>query len=98
MVRLHFQTTDEFTELFKAKKIATTDSIVSGIEKAMQGNKRTANLFELSFGDTERMFEISLPKNQWVNALESCLEHYHELGKSDEAIDTWKLLEAAKLW
>jgi hypothetical protein len=98
MVRLHFETTEEFTELFKAKKVATTQSIVIGIEKAMQGNTKSAGLFEVTFADTERMFEISLPRNQWVDALESCLEHYHELSLADEAIDTWKLLEAAKLW
>ena len=98
MVRLHFETTEEFTELFKAKKVATTESIVTGIEKAMQKNAKSAELFEVTFGDTDRMFEISLPRSQWVDALESCLEHYHELSLADEAIDTWKLLEAAKLW
>jgi len=98
MVRLHFETTEEFTELFKAKKVATTQSIVTGIEKAMQSNIKSAGLFEVTFADSERMFEISLPRNQWVDALESCLEHYHELSLADEAIDTWKLLEAAKLW
>ena len=98
MIRLHFETTEEFTELFKAKKVATTESIVTGIEKAMQKNVKSAELFEVTFGDTDRMFEISLPRSQWVDALESCLEHYHELSLADEAIDTWKLLEAAKLW
>lgn len=98
MVKLHFNTTEEFDVLFKSKTKSVTDSIVLGIEKAMQEGKRTANLFEITFADSERMFEISLPKSQWEQALEQCLEHYHSLDLANESIDTWKLLEAAKVW
>ena len=98
MVKLHFKTTEEFEGLFKSKKKSVTDSIVMGIEKAMQKGRRTANLFEVSFADTEVMYEISLAKSQWEPALEQCLDHYHSLSLSDEQIDTWKLLEAAKVW
>lgn len=98
MIKIHFENTDEFEELFKAKKKATTDSIVTGINDAMQRNDRSALLFEITFEQVDRMFEISLPQSQWVTALESCLDHYHELEETDLAIDTWKLLEAAKVW
>lgn len=98
MVKLTFNNTQEFEDLFKNRKREVTDGIVFGIEKAMQGNKRTALLFEISFVDYSRMFEISLPQSQWVSALEACLQHYHDMELSDEAIDTWRLLEAAKAW
>ena len=98
MIKIHFENTDEFEELFKSKKKATTDSIVTGINDAMQRNDRSALLFEITFEQVDRMFEISLPQSQWVTALESCLDHYHELEETDLAIDTWKLLEAAKVW
>ena len=98
MVKLHFETTEEFEDLFKSKKKSVTDSIVLGIEEAMQSNKRSAGLFEVTFEKTEMMYEISLPCSQWVQALDKCLEHYHTLGLADEQIDTWKLLEAAKAW
>lgn len=98
MVKLHFETTEEFEGLFRSKKKSVTDGIVLGIEEAMQGNKRTAGLFEVTFEQAEMMYEISLPSSQWVQALEKCLEHYHTLGLADEQIDTWKLLEAAKSW
>ena len=96
MVRLHFNTTEEFEELFKSKKRATTDAIVNGIELALANNKKTAPLFEITFQETQRAFEISLPQAEWANALESCLDHYHHLQEADDAIDTWKLLEAVK--
>ena len=98
MVKLHFNSTDEFDTLFKSKTRGVTDSIYSGIEEAMQGNKRTAMLFQITFEDADTMYEISLPQSQWVNALEKCLEHYHALDLTDQQIDCWKLLEAAKAW
>lgn len=98
MVKLHFTSTEEFEGLFKRKNISVTRSIVQGIEEAMQGNKRTALLFEITFEDADNMYEISLPQSQWVIALESCLEHLHAQNLADEEIDCWKLLEAAKSW
>ena len=98
MVKLHFNTTEEFEVLFKRKDLSVTKSIICGIEKAMQAGKKTAPLFEISFDKADNMFEISIPQSQWVIALESCLKHLHSLNLSDEQIDCWKLLEAAKAW
>ena len=98
MVTLHFNDPSEFESLFKQKTKSVTDSIVQGIENAMQQNKRTALLFQITFAEYEQAYEISLPHSQWVFALENCLEHYHALELPDEQIDCWKLLEAAKAW
>ena len=98
MVKLHFESSEEFEGLFKHKKKSVTDSIVMGIEEAMQANKRSAELFEITFESSEMMYEITLPSSQWVTALEACLDHYHKLNLPDDEIDTWKLLEAAKAW
>ena len=97
MTNLHFESAEEFADLFKRKSIKVTNAIVKGIEKALSENKNTALLFLLNFQDTEQAFEISLPESQWVVSLESCLEHYHQLNMQDEQIDTWKLLEILKI-
>lgn len=97
VVKLHFNTTEEFEGLFKRKTLSVTRSIVSGIEKAMQANKRTAPLFEITFDQVDMMYEISLPKSQWLGALENCLEHLHAEDLADEQIDCWKLIEAVKV-
>lgn len=96
MVKLHFNTTEEFAEVFTSKKLEVTRAIVEGIEKAVITNSRTALLFEVSFTTVDNMFEISLPKSQWQPSLQACLDHFHELNLADEQIDTWKLLEAVK--
>lgn len=99
MVKLHFKSPEEFEGLFTKKTLAVTRSIVQGIELAMQKNgTRTAPLFEITFEGADSMYEISLPRSQWVQALESCLEHLHAKDLSDEQIDCWKLLEVAKAW
>lgn len=98
MVKLHFYSPEEFETLFKRNSIEITNAIVKGIQNAMEERKRTAPLFEITFEDVENLYEISLPQSQWASALQSCLDHYHKEEMTDEAIDTWKLLEAAKVW
>ena len=97
MVKLHFNSPEEFSSIFKRQSIKVTNAIVEGIELAMTDRKRTAMLFEITFEEHDNLYEISLPSSQWPQALQSCLDHYHQEGMADEAIDTWKLLEAAKL-
>lgn len=96
MKKIHFKSTDEFEVLFKKKTTAVTDAIVEGIEQAVADRKKSADLFQISFDGVEMLYEIALPQNQWEHALQSCLDHYHDQNKTDECIDTWKLLEAVK--
>ena len=98
MVNLHFENLEEFTVLFKEKNKEVSDAIRIGVEQAMMKRKKTAKLSQLTFADADDAYEITLPKVIWESALESCLNFYHENDHGDEAIDTWKLLEAIKLW
>lgn len=96
MVRLHFNTTQDFEGLFKRKTLSVTRSIVNGIQTAVSNKKKTALLFEITFEDADMMYEISLSKSQWQHALENCLEHLHSQNLPDEEIDCWKLIESLK--
>ena len=98
MIKLHFNTPDEFETLFKSRDIRVTNAIVQSIKEAMQKNKRTAKMFEVSFENTEFSYEINLPMKQWVMALKNSLDFYHKENLVDEQIDTWQLLESAKVW
>jgi hypothetical protein len=98
MKKIHLKNTEEFENLFKNKTLKITDHIVEGISEAMEQNIKVADLFEVSFEGEEMVYEISLPQSQWATALQSCLDIYHKEGLSDECIDTWKLLETAKVW
>lgn len=96
MTTLHFENLEEFTTLFKKKNKEVSDAIRLGVEKAMMNRKKSAELFQLTFADADDAYEITLPKAIWETALESCLNFYHDNDHADEAIDTWKLLEAVK--
>tara|TARA_R110000868_G_scaffold39368_7_gene137023 strand:+ start:1197 stop:1493 length:297 start_codon:yes stop_codon:yes gene_type:complete len=98
MIKLHFNTPDEFETLFKSRDIRVTNAIVQSIKEAMQKNKRTAKMFEVSFENTEFSYEINLPMKQWVMALKNSLDFYHKENLVSEQIDTWQLLETAKVW
>jgi hypothetical protein len=96
MINLHFENLEEFTTLFREKNKEVSDAIRIGVEDAMMKRKKSAMLFQLTFGDADDAYEITLPETIWETALESCLNFYHENDHADEAIDTWKLLEAVK--
>ena len=97
MGSLHFNTPEEFTSTFKQKNTEVTNAIVAGIQKAMEERKTTALLFSITFEEHDNLYEISLPQSQWITALASCLDFYHREEMSDAAIDTWKLMEVAKV-
>ena len=98
MIQLNFEHPEQFKGLFETKSRKVTDGIVLGIKEAMQNNSNSADLFEITFEDHNMAYEISLPKKQWAIALQSCLDFYHQVDATDECIDTWELLEAAKVW
>jgi len=98
MKKFHFENPYEFEKVFKKQDIDVTNAIVAGIQEAVSFQKKTANLFEITFEDEEIAFEISLQSNQWEIALESCLDHYTKLGESDKAIDTYLLQKEIRKW
>ena len=77
MVKLHFRDTSDFEVLFKRKTLSVTRSIIKGIEEAMQkNNSKTAPLFEISFENADNMYEISLPRSQWVQRIRKLLRAF----------------------
>ncbi len=99
MRKIQFENTAEFDTLFRSKTEAVTDAIVEAIQEAVMERKKVADLFEVSFVNVENAYVISLNSVEWQTALTSCLDHYHiNSSDPDKAIDTWKLLEAVKLY
>lgn len=98
MKKLDFNTPTDFQTYFQGKNKELTGAIVQSIGDAVMFQKKTANLFEISFNDSDTIFEINLPKNQWIVALEQCLKDYEEWGMGNEAIDTWQLKSEIAKW
>jgi hypothetical protein len=98
MKKLHFENTDEFERVFKATDEEVTDTMVEGIQEAFTYQKKSAELFEITFEDADLVYEITLPSTQWELALETCLNHYRDLELSDKAIDTYLLQKDIRKW
>ena len=98
MKKLKFNNTDEFERVFKTHDREITDAIVEGIEEAYQFQKKSAILFEISFEEVDLVYEISLNSNQWELALESCMNHYRDIGESNSAIDVYLLQKDIRKW
>jgi len=98
MKKLHFENTDEFERVFKATDEEVTDAMVEGIQEAFTYQKKSAELFEITFEDADLVYEITLPSTQWELALETCLNHYRDLELSDKAIDTFLLQKDIRKW
>jgi len=98
VVKLNFENTNEFERVFKAKDLSITNAIVDGIQEAISYQKKTANLFEISFENVDMIYEIALPSSQWEIALENCLNFYRDAEESDRAIDTYLLQKEVRKW
>jgi hypothetical protein len=98
MRKLHFENTDEFERVFKATDEEVTDAMVEGIQEAFTYQKKSAELFEITFENADLVYEITLPSTQWELALETCLNHYRDLEASDKAIDTYLLQKDIRKW
>lgn len=98
MKDLKFSSVEEFETLFKKKTLDITDTIVDCIESAMSDNQKSADLFRVTIEQGDHSYVVSLVRSEWAKALQSCLDYYHTNNHSDQAIDTWKLLELAKVW
>jgi hypothetical protein len=96
MRKIKVESVEHFGELFKEKTIEMTNTIKESIQEAISQKKRTANLFEVEIDGIETVMGISLGKNQWIDALETCLKHYEEWQCSDDAIDTYLLIKELK--
>ena len=98
MKKLHFENTHEFEKVFRKRDIQITDAIANGIHEALQYQKKTALLFEITFDNVELAYEIALPSTQWEIALESCLNEYREANEADKAIDVYLLQKEVRKW
>ena len=99
MRKLNFKSTEEFENLFAEQSRDVTDYIVEGISEAIKFQKKSANLFSISFDEDDTYaFDITLPSSQWEQALNKCMENYQSWNADDEQIDVYLLLKEVKEW
>lgn len=98
MKEYNFDNPSDFKGVFETNNREITDSIVEAINEAQKFHKDSAEMFSITFGEEEIAYEITLPRSQWIIALEKCLENYQKWDCTDEAIDTYLILKEVKKW
>ena len=98
MKHFNFEYPEEFEKVFRGNTPEINDAIVESIAEAFQYQKDSADMFSITFGEEEVAYEITLPKSQWEQAVQKCLDNYHQWGCHDQAIDTYLLLKSIKEW
>ena len=93
MMHLNFESLEQFEDLFSYTNRKVVDGVFSAINDSYLFSKKTAKIFNITFQDNEVGYEITLPQEQWCNALSVVLRYYEDNGTSDECIDTWKLIQ-----
>lgn len=95
---LHFKSAEEFENYFNKPTPKVAKYIVTAIQEAMMFNRKSADLFSITFENQEFAFDISLPQTEWVQALENVLQKYHGWQMYDDAIDTYELKKTLENW
>ena len=95
MKRFTFDQVTDFSDFFSGDNHEVTDAIVAGIKKAMESNKKIADVFELGFDEEDNFFEVQLPLSEWPQALSACMTKYEDAERYDDVIDTFELLKKA---
>lgn len=90
-MNLHLETIEEFEELFEKDNPTITLGIFEGIKEALENNIEEAELFNITFEESDDLYEISLDSGQWGTALDGCLEKFEKFEMYDEAIDAFQL-------
>ena len=98
MRKLNFKSIEEFEDLFHFKNESIADSISDSIREAVTYNKKSDQLFEITFETSDQVYEIALGRKQWKFCLEKLLDYYHSLNAADKCIDTWQLIQEVKEW
>lgn len=90
-MNIHLETLEEFESLFDGDNPTITLGIFEGIREALEKNTEEAELFNITFEESDDLYEISLDSEQWGHALDNCLEKFEKFEMYDEAIDTFQL-------
>ena len=98
MKHFNFEHPEEFEKVFRGNTPEINDAVVEAIDEAFQFQKEYADMFSITFGESDIAYEITLPSSQWQQAIQKCLDNYHHWGCTDQAIDTYLLLKNIKEW
>jgi hypothetical protein len=96
MIEINVKSYDELDEVFNPENKNLIEGMYQAVNQAYKEGKATAEVFRITVGEADYSYEVSVPREEWNNVLETVLAFFHKEERTDECIDVWQLQEGIK--
>ena len=96
MLEINVKDYNELDEIFSPGNEVLIEQMYKAVNQAYKEGKTSAEVFKITVGEADYSYEVSVPREEWQNVLETVLSFFHKEERTDECIDVWQLQEGIK--
>ena len=96
MIEINVKDYNELDEIFNPENEVLIEEMYKAVSEAFKEGKSTAEVFRITVGEADYSYEVSVPREEWHNVLDTVLNFFHKEERTDECIDVWQLQEGIK--
>ncbi len=96
MIEINVENYDELDQIFSPGNEVLIEGMYKAVDQAYREGKSSAEVFRITVGEADYSYEVSVPREEWHNVLETVLAFFHKEERTDECIDVWQLQEGIK--
>lgn len=96
MLEINVKDYNELDGIFSPGNEVLIEQMYKAVNQAYKEGKTSAEVFKITVGEADYSYEVSVPREEWQNVLETVLSFFHKEERTDECIDVWQLQEGIK--
>jgi 3-methyladenine DNA glycosylase AlkD len=96
MLEINVKDYNELDEIFSPDNEVLIEEMYKAVTKAYKEGSSTAEVFKITVGEADYSYEVSVPREEWQNVLDTVLSYFHKEQRTDDCIDVWQLQEGIK--
>jgi len=96
MLEINVKDYNELDEIFSPGNEVLIEQMYKAVNQAYKEGKTSAEVFKITVGEADYSYEVSVPREEWQNVLDTVLSFFHKEQRTDECIDVWQLQEGIK--
>jgi len=96
MLDINVQNYEELDKIFSPDNVELIEHLYSSVKQAYNENKNSADIFRITVGEADYSYEVSVPREEWNEVLNTVMAYFHKEDRTDECIDVWELQEGIK--
>ena len=93
MLEINVKDYNELDEIFSPGNEVLIEQMYKAVHQAYKEGKTSAEVFKITVGEADYSYEVSVPREEWKNVLDTVLSFFHKEERTDECIDVWQLQE-----